>query len=202
MQLQPYFYLCLFFAFGLLGCQEQQRARVIIEAPIEVVWAYTADSTKAKDWSVFFDHIEPVGPITDGQVGAFRRCFRRFNKTGLTWDEEIVQVVPYKFRQLRTFNIQNSPIESMQEFEFDVFHHLRKIDEKTTELVFSSRLKKHSIKPHTLWQNLEAGLKASHIIQLNLENIKTLIENRHLSTDQVEPSLHPFWEQKDRSFDR
>ncbi|MCW2927585.1 MAG: hypothetical protein JWM86_1553, partial [Thermoleophilia bacterium] len=33
------------------------RHEVIVDAPLDVVWAYGSDSTRAAEWSVFFHHI-------------------------------------------------------------------------------------------------------------------------------------------------
>ena len=186
----------------LLGCKEHQRASVIINAPIEVVWKYTGDSSKAQDWSIFFSHITPQPGIADGQVGALRTCYRWENETGLKWDERIDEVIPMKFRRLRTFNIQNSPIPYMNEFEFDVYHYLYKIDDNTTELIFASRLVNHRITAKTLWMNLVAGQKAADIVQKNVENIKHLIENGGVYNQNVADKIHPYMNYKDPHFDR
>jgi hypothetical protein len=186
----------------LVGCQEHQRASVIIHAPIEEVWKYTGNSSKAQDWSIFFSHITPQPGIPDGQVGALRTCFRWEDETGIKWDERLEASIPLKFRKIRTFNIQNSPIPYMNEFEFDVFHYLRKIDDKTTELVFASRLAKHRITVKTAWMNLIAGQKAAEIVQKNVENIKHLIENGGDYNQNVSHKLHPYMNHKDPHFDR
>lgn len=182
----------------LMGCWYQE-GRIIIDAPIDEVWRYTGDSTMAAEWSVFFDHIEPQPGIPDGNVGALRRCFRRADKTGLTWDEITTNVVPYRYRQLRTFNIKNSPIPGMEQFEFDVYHHLIPIGPNQTELVFASKVIKSKMTLKTLTANIKAGRAAEKVILLNLENIKRAIENRRYGYQQ---ELHPFMEKPNPYFDK
>ncbi|MFN9067635.1 MAG: hypothetical protein ACK5V3_10425, partial [Bdellovibrionales bacterium] len=149
----------------------------------------------------FFSHITPQPGVPDGEIGALRTCYRWPDETGIKWDERLEASVPLKFRQLKTFNIQNSPIPYMHEFEFDVFHHLYKIDDQTTQLIFSSRLAKHHITAKTAWMNWVAGRKAAEIVQKNVENIKHLIENGGVYNQNVVHKLHPFMNYKDPHFD-
>jgi hypothetical protein len=202
MKKLEYSLLLILFLTTLIGCEEHQRASVIIHAPLEEVWKYTGDSTKAQDWSVFFSHITPQPGLPDGQVGALRTCYRWPDESGIKWDERLEASVPMKFRKIRTFNIQNSPIPFMERFEFDVYHYLNKIDDRTTELVFASRLAQHHITPKTAWMNWVAGRKAAEIIQKNVENIKHLIENGGVYNQNVVHKLHPFMNSKDPHFDR
>lgn len=190
--------LILIFSNLLMGCWYQE-GRIIIDAPIDEVWRYTGDSTNAAEWSVFFDHIEPQPGIEDGKVGALRRCFRRADKTGLTWDETITKVVTYRYRQLRTYNIKNSPIPGMEEFEFDVYHHLIPLGPNQTELVFASKVIKSKMTLSTLSLYIKAGREAEKVILLNLENIKRAIENRR---NNLQHELHPFMEKPNPYFDK
>lgn len=79
---------------------------VLVEASVEEVWNYLSDSEKAKDWSVFFDHIIPLPGISDGQPGSLRRCFKYENETGGRWDEMTIVALPLKKREIVTFNLQ------------------------------------------------------------------------------------------------
>lgn len=35
------------------------QSSVVINASLDEVWEYASDSTKASEWSVYFDHISP-----------------------------------------------------------------------------------------------------------------------------------------------
>ena len=189
--------LFLFLSLSLLltGCFEQE-AKVVIAAPIEKVWAYTKDSSQAKDWSVFFDHISPFGDRPDGSVGSQRRCFRRANDQGLTWDEEVLAIEEPHYRSLRTYNIINSPIPHMENFECMVEHRLKKLDEQHTELIFSSKPSRTDFRFSNVIQALRGGMQAARIVQLNVENIKKIIETGSTA------DLHPYMEEANPFFDK
>lgn len=182
------------------GCK--QRATVIINAPIERVWEYAGDSSKASEWSIFFDHISPLPGIPDGQVGALRRCYRRADGSGVTWDERVVKINRPFGRQIRTFNIVNSAHAGLEKIEFDVFHKLKRIGPNQTELTFSSEaatsneaMSQLSLSEIFKWFLLRQD--AAEIVQKNVENIKLLIENPNVS----EADLHPFMVDDNEHFD-
>lgn len=148
---------------------------VVINAPLGKVWDYASDSTNARDWSVYFHHISPLPGISDGKVGSLRRCFRRADETGMMWDEEVVQVDPMKYRQIRTFNIKGLSDPSLNKAEFKVHQHYEWIDPSTTKLTFSSSL----LKPWTPLVVLKlaiASFEGKRIFKTNLENIKHALE--------------------------
>jgi hypothetical protein len=173
--------------FFLVGCLEQE-ARVVVHAPIDVVWEYTADSSKAADWSIYFDHITPLAGIADGQVGAVRRCYRYPDETGMTWDEKVVSTQAPHTRQIRTYGIKNSAIGNMDSIEFDVFHSLKSLGPNETELTFSSRLAKNDLSYFKSFLLYLASFKSARIVQKNVENIKMLIE----ANGAVPSDLHPY----------
>jgi hypothetical protein len=188
------------FVLSLTACHEQ-TATVVINAPIEAVWAYTGKAAKAADWSVFFDHISPLPGIPEGQVGALRRCYRHADETGLTWDEATVSVQAPTFRQIRTFNIRNSPIPGMETVAFHVYHRLRALGPNRTELTFASSVanwRQVRIQPSYWRMVFQSGNEAARIVQLNVENIKALVEAEVHGTA---PRLHRFMDQDQPLFD-
>jgi len=153
----------------------QSTYTVTINAPIEAVWDYASDSSKAVEWSVFFTHIESLPGIEDGKVGSLRRCFRRHDETGVMWDEEVVEIRPLEYRQIRTFNIRGFNDPQFEDVEFKVEQHYEKIDETTSRLTFSSELKE-PMNPMVILKLLFTVSEGRRIFRLNLENIKAAIE--------------------------
>lgn len=154
------------------------HASVIINAPIKDVWEYASDSTRASDWSVYFDHISPLPGIEDGKKGSLRRCFRMANEEGARWDEMTLEAIPLKFRQIVTFNFQGFERNRLLKDKYVfVRQQYRIIDAQTTEMAFqtqlpprsglASRIAFHSVRKETL-----------DIFQKNLKNIKFAIEGR------------------------
>jgi hypothetical protein len=180
----------------LSGCLEQS-ATVVIDAPIDEVWKYTGDSSQAAKWSTFFDHITPMPGIPEGQVGALRRCYRRPDNSGLNWDERTVAVQAPTRRELRTFNIQRSPIPGMDGYEFEVVHTLRALGPNQTELTFSSTVAKWDFRWSAIKKLIFGGVEAAKIVQDNVENIKVLIEARGAQP----ANLHPFRKDANSYFD-
>ena len=164
-------------AWALTACEPQQAARVEIEAPIEVVWAYVSDSSKARDWSIFFDHISPLPGIKDGRVGSLRRCYRCADGTGITWDEEVMQIRAPYFREIRTFALRGFNIWGAESAVFRVHQSLRRLGPNRTELIFSSSVEAPD---PAFWNILVLSTtmaESGDIVQKNVENIKYFIEN-------------------------
>jgi len=162
---------------------------VIINAPIDVVWEYASDSSKAKEWSVFFDHISPLPGIEDGKVGSVRRCYRFQDETGPTWDEKIIKVTPLKFRELRTYHLKNFKDTNFHKSEFKVYQRYESISPLKSRLTFSSKM----LNPFNLIlaiQLLPLASETSRIFQANLQNIKSAIEARYKGVEYHRP--HPF----------
>ena len=150
---------------------------VTINAPIEEVWTYASDSSKAVDWSVYFTHISALPGIEDGKVGSLRRCFRRKDETGIMWDEEVIRIKPFEYREIRTFNIKGFPDRDFAQLEFKVHQRYRKIDENTTALTFASELRQ-PFSPLIIAKMLFTVSEGRRIFRLNLENIKAAIEQK------------------------
>jgi hypothetical protein len=148
---------------------------VVIHAPLETVWNYASDSTKAEDWSIYFDHISPLAGVEDGKVGSIRRCFRRKDETGPIWDELVLTVTPLKYRRIKTYNLQNFKNPHLKKAEFLVEQFYQKLSEKKTKLTFST----YFLGPFhidVIRALLPAGGETKRIFKANLENIKAAIE--------------------------
>ena len=158
-----------------LYLNRQVKHTVTINKPISEVWRYASDSTKATDWSIYFHHISPLPGIEDGKIGSVRRCYRRADESGATWDEEVLVVEKEKYRQLRTYNLQNFNNPVLKDAVFRVHQIYEKIDENTSKLTFASEY----IGPMDL-EIIKALLPAAKeteiIFKANLENIKAAIE--------------------------
>ncbi|MEJ2539460.1 MAG: SRPBCC family protein [Gemmatimonadota bacterium] len=83
---------------------------VEIEASCPEVHAYLGDSSNARDWSVYVDHITPLNTdqAADGAEGSIRRSFRNADETGMRWDEYFEHVEP-GLRRLTVYNIVGAP---------------------------------------------------------------------------------------------
>jgi hypothetical protein len=184
------------FLLSFLACEKKES--VVINAPLEAVWAYVGNSDNAKEWSVYFSHIKPIaGP--DGQVGGIRRCFRRSDETKNRWDEKTLELKPMTYRKIHTYGLQGFPDESFNSAEFHVHQRFdESADKKTVTLSFGSELLKPS-DPLSLVKFLWHSGEVSRVISLNLKNIKEAIESRHQNRPYVRP--HPYelvhaWDQK------
>lgn len=158
-----------------LYLNRQVKHSVIINAPLSQVWKYASDSTKATDWSIYFHHISPLPGIEDGKVGSVRRCYRRADESGATWDEEVIEVDFEKYRQLKTFNLRNFKNPVLKDAIFRVHQHYKPIDADKTELTFASEY----IGPtdfKIIKALLPAAKETERIFIANLENIKAAIE--------------------------
>lgn len=168
---------------------KQSSYTVTINAPIEEVWTYASDSSKAVEWSVYFTHISSLPGIEDGKVGSLRRCFRRKDETGIMWDEEVIQIKPLEYREIRTFNIKGFPDPDFEQIEFKVHQHYEKVDTNTTKLTFASELRT-PFKPMIILKMLFAVSEGKRVFRLNLENIKAAIEQK-----EKYKRIHPYEEE-------
>jgi hypothetical protein len=168
-----------------LDWQDAISTTVRINAPVSVVWKYASDSTKANDWSIYFDHISPLPGIPDGKIGALRRCFRNKDETGPYWDEVTTESVPETRRQITTYGLKNFPMNFVTSDQYVFVRQLYKaVDANTTEMTFQTRTS-----PSRTWMGrlafwISKG-ETERIFLANLENIKANIEGK--------PRLHP-WE--------
>ena len=172
-----------------------RHARAVeIDAPVEAVWAYAGDSRRATEWSVYFDHIAPLpeSPVPDGQVGALRRCYRRADETGVTWDEEVVAVVPQRYREIRTYALRGfrpAVQWAVGATQYRVAQHYEAVGEDRTRLTFSTEL----LRPAVPFAGAAFGLVAGdveRIFQVNLENIRAAVEAAHRGEPVDRP--HPY----------
>ena len=149
---------------------------IIIEAPLEMVWDYISDSTSAKEWSVFFDHISPLPGVQDGEVGSLRRCYRNANEKGFTWDEVTTAIEFQKMRQITTFRVRSRPWGFTTKDGYVFVRQLyKKIDENRTELTFQTVSPAQAQWLHRQIFNLSRK-ETRRIFQKNLINIKAVLE--------------------------
>ena len=156
------------------------REEIVINAPVDTVFAYIGNSGNAASWSVFVDHITPINSdkFPDGKVGCVRRCYTQADEKGATWDEEILIVEKNKRRRLSIFNLQD--------FTFTADHLLTEqqytvLDKEQTKLVFTLFFDQGK---KSLWDEFKlklAAWKAAGIFRQNLANIKRDIEERKVS---------------------
>jgi hypothetical protein len=168
--------LAILFAVAQRRCVVAES--VVIETPVEDAWAYIGDSRNAWQWSVFFSHITPLpGTPPDGTVGAVRRCFRRPDETGITWDEELIGAVPFQRREIRVFSLRGFRAPRATETELRTTQSYERLGARRTRVTFSGRLH-HPDDPlqrATFWLS---HWEAARIFRVNLENIKAALEQR------------------------
>jgi len=156
--------------------QHATSASIVIEAPLEDVWSYLSDSQKAKEWSVYFDHITPLpGPHQDGEVGSIRRCFRNSDETGKIWDEMTVIREPLSRRILFVFNIRNFRPLFTNSLHYFVEQRYERLSGQSTRLVFSTVLIESLDPGEALLMRLVMR-RTRAIFLKNLVNIKAAIE--------------------------
>lgn len=154
------------------------QSSIIINAPLDEVWEYASDSTKATDWSVYFDHISPLPGIEDGKKGSLRRCFRMASEEGARWDEMTLEVIPRQFRQIVTFHFFGFDRNWLLKGKYIFVRQLyKKVDEHTTEMTFQTQLPAHT---NLIGKMAFRSVKAEtlEIFEKNLENIKLAIEGK------------------------
>lgn len=149
---------------------------VMINAPIEDVWIYASDSTKANEWSVFFNHISPMPGIADGKVGSIRRCFRTLDEEGPSWDEITIKITPHQLRVITTYNVRGFSHSGLVKDNYVFVRQIYEvINENKTKLTFQTY---YSSKSKLL--SKVALMKSKKEIEVmfykNLINIKAGIE--------------------------
>lgn len=150
---------------------------VLINAPLSEVWTYASDSSQAKNWSVYFDHISTLpNEAHDGSVGSIRRCFRNADETGPRWDELTIAVQPESQRQLYVYNLVGFQMNFIfYDTRYFVIQLYEKIDDSHTRLTFKTVPEKRLISKVAA---IIGKKTTDHIFTLNLENIKTAIEQK------------------------
>lgn len=164
------------------------RASVTIDAPVEMVWDYGSDSTRAAEWSVYFHHITPVegaGRAADGTVGALRWCFRNEDETGIRWDETTEAITTHEHRQIRTFNLVGFPMGPIgRAQEYEVHQDYERLGSDRTRLTFRSKITRQDGLGHLLaWPLVKASYvtfgapAGQEVFVWNLANIAEAIES-------------------------
>lgn len=183
---------------------------VSIAAPIKKTWDYGSDSTRAKEWSVYFDHITPIegdGRPKDGTIGSFRICYRNEDESGPCWSETTEAATALEHREIRTFELENFPFGFVAKYsEFEVHQDYISVDENSSKLRFRSRPKRAKgvmgllLFPLQKMVYLSMGRPVGLLVFVwNLENIAEAVQSRHAGREYVRP--HPYsallpWEAK------
>jgi hypothetical protein len=163
---------------GKVKWDDSLSKSIIIKAPLKTVWDYASDSTKARDWSVYFDHISPLPGVPDGMVGSVRRCFRNANEKGPYWDEVTIETLPEASRQIVTYNLSNFMFNFIVDGQYAFVRQLyRALDETTTELTFQTGHPSDANFRTKLGFKL-AESETAEIFEKNLQNIKAAIEKK------------------------
>lgn len=141
---------------------------VEIKAPVEQVYNYLGKSAYASEWSVFVDNIIPLNTseYDDGTVGSIRRCYAKGN--AVRWDEEIIEVRKFKFRELSVFNAEGFVMMAGHLRTQQVYEPLS--DDRTRlSLTLFFESKQDYIDELKMYL---AAYEVSRIFDLNLKNIK------------------------------
>lgn len=157
-----------------LDWQNAVSESVVIHAPLEVVWKYGSDSLRAREWSIYFDHITPLKDgAPDGTIGAIRRCFRNPNETGLSWDEMTVESIPGKLRRLYVYNFHGARLsQPTPSFASQIYEDL---GNSTTKFTFQTQIAPGASYVERVIYYFTAK-QAHEVFLKNLENIKAAIE--------------------------
>lgn len=177
------------------------RHTVTIKAPVEEVWEYGSDSTRARYWSVYFHHITPIegkGRPRDGSVGALRICYRNKDESGPRWSETTEAVTPLRHREIRTFDLhgfQFAPLSSR--ISYTVHQNYRVVDTTTSTLEFSTKVERRpGIRGALAFPVLKSSFlllgraPGRQVFVWNLTNIKAAVEARHDKVAYDRP--HPY----------
>lgn len=175
---------------------------VIVDAPVQAVWDYGSDSTRAAEWSVYFDHIVPIegdGLAPDGTVGAYRVCYRDADRTGPRWGETTEAATPLEHREIHTFDLRGFQFGVLAQLtEYEVHQDYEAIDADTTRLTFRSRLRRpvgvagFLVLPVLKAAYLLLGAREAgqQVFVWNLENIAAAVAARHAGVPYERP--HPW----------
>ncbi len=156
---------------------------VIINAPSKHVFDYLGNSEHAKDWSVFVNHITPLNEmeIEDGKVGSIRRCFTQADENEMYWDEVTTEVVPNKKRQLLIYNYHKFPMVTTDLVTEQLYEKINKEQTQLTFTVFYKTATPSYIQELKLYW---VAYQIQPIFEKNMENIKSLIEQKYLNHDR------------------
>ncbi|MES1172334.1 MAG: SRPBCC family protein [Bacteroidota bacterium] len=148
---------------------------VDVAAPCGRVFTYLGDSSHARLWSVFINHITPLNPevAADGAVGSIRRSFRNADEQGMRWDEEFMIVEPDRRRRLRIFNMVEARAPRDNSLMSEQVY--RPLPDGGCRLAFTLFLQN----PPSLADQVAVRLIAhqvSRVFRRNIANVKRLVE--------------------------
>lgn len=85
------------------------NSEINIESSCNAAFDYLGNSDNARDWSVFVEFIETINPneFEDGNIGSKRMCYTKADRSGFTWEEEVLEKVNNKYRKISCYNFQN-----------------------------------------------------------------------------------------------
>lgn len=166
--------------FSPYGAQKEFSYKLVkhsieINAPVDSIFNFLGNSTNAKKWSVYVDHIIPLNTdsFPDGTPGSRRRCFCEKDETGIQWDELITEKIPNKKRQLVLYNLQGFPLTAQHLATEQLYE---KAGDNKCSLTFTLFFK--DVKPGP-WESLKtyfAAYRIKDIYTANMNNIKRIIE--------------------------
>jgi hypothetical protein len=166
---------------------------LLIDAPVEEVWTYVSASENAGEWSVYFHHITPLPGATDGEVGSIRRCFRTHAEIdGVWWDELVLEIRPYRYRRILSFNAHGFPDSTLNSGEFYVHQTYQPVGPDRTRLTFAAEQLRPT-GPLMRARFYRPAREGKRIFRLNLENIKAAIEASRAGRpyERIHPYLLP-----------
>lgn len=145
------------------------KSSVKIESSCEAAFNYLGDSNHARDWSVFVDFIEALNKeeFADGQVGSKRMCYTKSDRTGFTWEEEVVERREGSYRRITCYNFQNLFTSSPDLSTEQIYEKIEEGCKLTFTLDFQEEPK--------LWDKLKMKFSAYRIKSIfdrNLVNIR------------------------------
>lgn len=148
---------------------------IVINAPVDSVFKFLGNSSNARKWSVYVNHISTLNSdeVKDGLPGSIRRAFCTEDEKGQRWDELVTIVEPNKRRQLVTydyidFSMTAEDLATEQIYEV--------IDANSTQLTFTLFFKDHE---PTLFEKLKMNFAAYVVLDIykkNMNNIKRILE--------------------------
>ena len=137
------------------------------------VHRYLGDSSHARDWSVYVDHITPLNAdeVPDGAAGSIRRSFRNADESGTRWDEYFEVVEPRR-RRLTIYGIHGAPRPAGELMTEQLYEPL---GPDACRLTFTLFLRDEPSLGDRLLLGL-ASWEVARIFRANLGNIKQRVE--------------------------
>ena len=156
--------LVIFFGAGLMTSEIAYESEVVINKPVEEVWAVMQDDSRISEWLKEVKRIEPVSGER-GTVGAVSKIYVDQGGEEMFMEETITALEPQKHMAM-TF--------TMDFMDMDYEMHLESMDGKT-------KVKSNSVTTGNSFfaKSMLAFMGGSMEEQenTNLQNLKTMIEN-------------------------